>query len=229
MPPPPSNGGNTNQLPKPCLWLVTDRSVGEPGTLVYRIAQAVEGGVDLVQLREKDLPDNALLALAQDIKQAIGDRAALVINENVDVAKATGAWGVQLGEAATPPPTARRILGPGFLIGRSVHSVEGAVLAQGQGADFLVAGTMYASNSHPGAEPAGPSLVREITRSCTLPVVGIGGITPDNLDGVLSAGACGVAVISSILAAPDPAEAAQALKQALVQAWAGLASTQRPQ
>ena len=225
MPPPKPSGGTFNPLPKPCLCLVTDRSVGDPKTLVSRVAQAVEGGVDLVQLREKDLPGGVLLELAQEIKQAIGDRAALVVNERIDVALAAGGLGVQLGEEALPVQTARRILGPEFLIGRSVHSVDGAIVAEGQGADFLVVGTMYASNSHPGAEPAGPTLVQHITRSCTLPVIGIGGITTGNLDAVLSAGACGVAAITSILASPDPRGAAKALKQALDQAWAGLAST----
>ena len=123
--------GTSNPLPKPCLCLVTDRNVGDPTTLVSRVAQAVDGGVDLVQLREKDLPGGILLELAHEIKQAIGDRAALVVNERIDVALAAGGLGVQLGEEALPVHTARRILGPGFLIGRSVHSVDGAILARG--------------------------------------------------------------------------------------------------
>ncbi|PKB80181.1 MAG: hypothetical protein BZY88_09705, partial [SAR202 cluster bacterium Io17-Chloro-G9] len=138
-------------LPQPCLCLVTDRSVGDPKTLVSRVAKAVEGGVDLVQLREKDLPGGALLELAKAIEEAIEGRAGLVINERIDVAMALGAQGVQLGEEAVPVDLARRILGTEYLIGRSVHSVAGALTAQAQGADFLVAGTMYVSNSHPGA------------------------------------------------------------------------------
>ena len=206
-------------LPQPCLCLVTDRSVGDPKTLVHRVAQAVEGGVDLVQLREKDLPGGVLLALAREIEEAIEGRAVLVINERIDVALAASARGVQLGEEAVPVDKARRILGPEYIIGRSVHSVEGALTAQSQGADFLVAGTMFASNSHPGAEPAGPMLVRRMTKRCSLPVIGIGGIGPENLRGVIDAGACGVAVISSILASPDPKTAAQELRQALSEAW----------
>ena len=214
-------------LPQPCLCLVTDRSVGDPKTLVYRVAQAVEGGVDLVQLREKDLPGGALLTLARSIEEAITGRAVLVINERIDVTLASAARGVQLGEEAVPVGLARRILGPEYIIGRSVHSVEGALTARSQGADFLVAGTMFATSSHPGAEPAGPALVRQITERCSLPVIGIGGIVPGNLRGVIDAGACGVAVISSILASPDPKTAAQELKQALSQAWAEAAPALR--
>ena len=197
------------------------------GSLVSRVAEAVEGGVDMVQLREKDLPGGALLELAYAIEEAIGGRAALVVNERIDVALVSGAPGVQLGEEAVPVGLARRILGPEYLIGRSVHSVEAASLAQSQGADFLVAGTMYDSKSHPGADLAGPALVQRIIQSCSLPVIGIGGITAQNLGEVMEAGACGVAVITSILASPDPKAAAQELKQALSEAWAGVAPTLR--
>ena len=113
-------------LPNPCLCLVTDRHVGDESTLVERVAQAVAGGVDLVQLREKDLHGAQLLDLAQRLRRAIDDRALLVINERVDVAATLPADGAQLGEDAVPVPAARRILGPDLLIGRSVHSVAGA-------------------------------------------------------------------------------------------------------
>jgi len=214
-------------LPQPCLCLVTDRTVGDPKTLVFRVAQAVDGGVDLVQLREKELPGGELLILAQAIEEAIEGRAALVINERIDVALASSAWGVQLGEEAVPVDLARRILGTRYVIGRSVHSIEGALTAQSQGADYLVAGTMYASSSHPDTEPAGPALVQAITQVCSLPVIGIGGIAPGNLRGVVDAGACGVAVISSILASPDPKAAAWELKKALNEAWVEAALTLR--
>lgn len=205
-------------LPNPCLCLVTDRHVGDESTLVERVAEAVAGGVDLVQLREKDLHGAQLLDLAQALRQAIGDRALLVINERVDVAAALPADGAQLGEDAVPVPAARRILGPDMMIGRSVHSVEGAEQAVRDGADFLVIGTMFASRSHPGEEPAGPQLVRQITERFSLPAIGIGGITSENCSQVLKAGAMGVAVITGILAAPDPGEAAGRLKQAMAAA-----------
>ena len=205
-------------LPDPCLCLVTDRRVGDESTLVERVAQAVAGGVDLVQLREKDLHGAQLLDLANRLRQAIGDRALLVVNERVDVAVALPADGAQLGEDAIPVPAARRILGPDMLIGRSVHSVEGAEQAVVDGADFLVVGTMFASRSHPGEEPAGPQLLRQIVERCSLPAIGIGGITSENCNQVIEAGAMGVAVITGILAAPDPGDAARRLKEAIVAA-----------
>ena len=156
-----------------------------------------------------------LLDLAQRVRRAIGDRALLVINERIDVAAALPADGAQLGEDAIPVPAARRILGSDMLIGRSVHSVEGANQALQDGADFLVVGTMFPSRSHPGEEPAGPQLVRQVMERCSLPAIGIGGITSENCSQVIDAGAMGVAVITGILAAPDPAEAASHLKQAM--------------
>ena len=211
------------QLPDPCLCLVTDRQVGDEATLVRRVAQAVEGGVDLVQLREKDLHGAQLLELAQRLREAIGDRALLMVNERVDVAAALPAHGVQLGEDAIPVGSARRILGEDMLIGRSVHSVAGAAQAAVNGADFLVAGTMFASRSHPDEEPAGPELVRQIVSDgsvyssgySSLPVIGIGGVTWQNCHAIMSAGAIGVATITGILADPQPGEAARRLRAAI--------------
>lgn len=203
------------RLPNPCLCLVTDRRVGDEATLAARVAQAVEGGVDLVQLREKDLHGAQLLELAKQLRDAIGDQPLLLVNERVDVAAALPAEGVQLGEDAIPVGAARRILGDNILIGRSVHSVEGATQAAVDGADFLVAGTMFASRSHPGEQPAGPELVRKIVADSRLPVIGIGGITWENCVQVMAAGAMGVAVITGILADPQPGEAARRLKAAI--------------
>ena len=215
-------------LPQPLLCLVTDRTLGQragragsdDAAIVERIAAAVAGGVDMVQLREKDLPGGRLLELANQISSATDGRSLLMVNERADVALAAEAAGVQLGEEGLPVSAAKQILGPGRLVGRSVHSVEGAVEAAGHGADLLVVGTMYATRSHPGAAAIGPGLVREIAKKCNAPMIGIGGINTGNLGEVLQAGACGVAVISSILAADDPEEAARELKQAMLAEWA---------
>ena len=206
-------------LPQPLLCLVTDRTLGEQATMVGRIAAAVAGGVDMVQIREKDLPGGLLLELVEEIRRAAGDGPLLMVNERADVALAAGAAGVQLGEEGLPVSIAREILGPRQLVGRSVHSVEGAVEAASQGADLLVVGTMFATRSHPGAAAIGPVLINQISQRCNIPMIGIGGINTANLGEVLKAGACGVAVISSILAADDPEEAARELKQAMFAEW----------
>ena len=213
-------------LPCPCLCLVTDRKVGDERTLVERVGEAVAGGVDMVQLREKDLPGGQLLRLALAIKQAVAGRALVIINERIDVAVASLADGIQLGERALPLAAARQIVGPQAFIGRSVHSREGALKAQAEGAHFLVVGTMYATRSHPEAAPSGPALLRQIAQlpelhSAPLPLIGIGGITADNLSDVMQAGATGVAVIASILASPDPGQQACKLKLAMLDAWPG--------
>jgi thiamine-phosphate pyrophosphorylase len=203
----------------PCLCLVADTSVVSADELAQRVSAAVSGGVGLLQIRAKELPGGQLLSLASELKAAIGGRAALIVNERVDVAVAAVADGVQLGEEALPVAKARKLLSDGAIIGRSVHSLEGAVRAEAAGADVLVVGTMFSTGSHPGVDPAGPSLMREISLRCSIPLIGIGGINSSNLAEVVTAGASGVAVIRSILAAPNPREAAEELKTALHDAW----------
>jgi thiamine-phosphate pyrophosphorylase len=162
--------------------------------------------------------------LAIALKKAIASDAILLINERVDVAIAAGADGVQLGEAALPIAPVRNLIGPQALIGRSVHSVEGGEMAASEGADLLLVGTMFSTRSHPGIVPVGPSLIRAIAQKQAeaadpLPVIGIGGITADNLSEVIQAGASGVAVITSILASSDPKAEASRLKDAMLDAW----------
>ena len=202
-------------LPVPCLCLVTDRRLAPAGDLESRVSLAVAGGVNLVQIREKDLAGGELLALSSALQRGLSGGVPLLVNERVDVARAVGASGVQLGEAALAPSAAREILGNDSLIGRSVHSVAGAVQAERDGADFLLVGTMFATSSHPGEEPSGPGLIGRVKSNCSLPVIGIGGINAGNAPLVMEAGAAGVAVISAILAAPDPREAARRIRQAI--------------
>ena len=210
-------GDNRLSLPFPGICLVTDRRVCPPDELPHRVAAAVDGGVDIVQLRDKEMPGSALLELADKLRKVIANRALLLINERADVALAAGADGVQLGEAALPTRAVRTMMGDACTIGRSVHSVAGACEAAESGADFLLVGTMFATNSHPGEEPSGPGLITRITAaSVTIPLLGIGGITEHNAGQVISAGAHGVAVITSILANDDPRRAAQRLKDCMV-------------
>ncbi len=206
----------------PCLCLVADSSVVNPEELVSRAASAVLGGVDMVQLRAKELPGRQLLQIAMELKEAICDEAILVVNERVDVAFVSKADGVQLGEEALPISAARDILPERAIVGRSVHSVAGAEDAQGEGADFLVVGTMFATDSHPGSSPAGPLLMRQMKPKSRIPLIGIGGITQENLPEVVESGGSGVAVIRSILAAPEPKEAAREMKQILLECWQSL-------
>lgn len=213
----------TAELRLPCLCLVADCSVVGPDELPHRVAAAVEGGVSLVQLRAKEMPGGLMLSLVHELERAVARSATLLVNERVDVAATAKVPGVQLGEQALPARDARQLLAPGSLVGRSVHSVEGAMQAVGDGADFLVVGTMFETGSHPGEEPAGPQLMRAVAARVGgeggPPLIGIGGITPQNVDAVIGAGASGVAVIRSILAANDPRSAAERMRSSLETSW----------
>ena len=205
-------------MPLPCVMLVTDRKLAGERKLEEIVGAAVDGGVNVVQLREKDLPGADLYYLAERLRDVVGTRALLLVNERVDVALCAGADGVQLGAAGLPCEVARRLL-PDKLIGRSVHDTAHAAEAVARGADFLLVGTMFASRSHPGEPPNGPHLVRKIAGMAATPLIGIGGITAANAAQVIAAGASGVAVISEIVAAFDPREAAARLAAAVQDAW----------
>ncbi len=198
----------------PRLHLISDRSLCPLERFPEVAARAVAGGVDAVHLRERDLPGGVLAEAARRVRERIGG-AALFVNERVDVALAVGARGVQLGEQSLRPSEARAIAGDRLLIGRSVHDVDGALAAARDGADFVLAGHVYPTRSKPGLAPRGVAFVAEVVRACPMPVVAIGGVTPERVAEVLAAGAWGVAVISGILAADDPAAAAAAYRRAM--------------
>ncbi len=207
-------------LSLPIVALVTDRrrADGIDG-LVSAVAEAMRNGVNLVQMREKDLPDAAQLDLAKRLREATDGKALLFINDSVSVAEASGADGVQLGEQSRTVAAARAAASRPLLIGRSVHDATGAHDAASLGVDLLVVGSVFDSPTHPGQAPAGVGLVREAADVSDAPVVGIGGITAANAGEVIAAGASGVAVISGILAAPDPGRAAAELTAAVHEGW----------
>ena len=208
-------------IPTPCLCLVSERRLCHSNAreLEERVVRAVNGGVNMVQLREKDIPGGQLLDLADRLRKVTEGSALLFINERVDVAIASGADGVQLGEDGVPVEAARKVAGESLLIGRSVHSLERALVAAGMGADFLVVGTVFPTGSHPGAEPAGPQLLSDIAGSMSIPFAAIGGISAANVGEVIAGGASGAAVIRAILAAEDPEQAARELKEAIDASW----------
>ena len=203
------------KLTVPCLALVTDRSALGGLTLEEAVAQAVQGGANLVQLREKDLPAAELLALAGKLRTVTQGRALFLVNDRLDVALACAADGVHLPERGLPVAAARRLSGEGFIIGRSVHSVAEAVRAQEEGADYVQVGTIFASRSHPDQPIAGLALLEAVAAAVTIPILAVGGITAANVGEAMAAGASGAAVISAILGAPSPREAARALAQAM--------------
>ena len=209
------NNASLSALPRPIVALVTDRNLaGGPDALADAVAQAVDNGVNLVQMREKDLPDAVQLALAQQLREVTNGKALLFVNDSISIAEASGADGVQLTENSRSIASARARMARPLLVGRSVHGVDAAREAASQGADLLVVGTVYDSPTHPDHPPAGVGLIGWCAQP-GVPVVGIGGITPENAGAVMQAGASGVAVISAILGSADPADAAARLAAAV--------------
>ena len=195
----------------PCLCLVTDRGRVARGGLVDMARAAVDGGVGMVQLREKDMPAGEFLGLARELRGVTEGKALLIVNDRVDIALLSGADGVQLGENGLDVASARRLVGADMVVGRSVHSVEGAVKAEADGADFLVLGTIFETASHPGGRTGGLGLVREVSGRVRVPAIGIGGVTASNAAGLVAAGAAGAAVITAVSMAANPKDAAARL------------------
>jgi len=202
-------------LPRPIVALVTNRNLtGGQDALIDAVAQAVDNGVNLVQMREKDLPDAIQLALARRLREVTDGKALLFINDSVSIAEASGADGVQLTENSRSIASAHARMGRPLLIGRSVHGVDAAREAAAQGANLLVVGTVYDSPTHPGQPPAGVGLIGWCAQP-GVPVIGIGGITAQNAGAVMQAGASGIAVISTVLGSSDPGDAASRLVAAV--------------
>jgi thiamine-phosphate pyrophosphorylase len=174
----------------------------------------------MVQLREPGMAAGHVLEAARSLKPILRGKALLIVNDRVDVAVSVEADGVQLPETGLPTRAARAQVGKYAVVGRSVHDAEAAARATREGADFVIAGTIYKTASKPDGKPAGVALIKETTQDSGVPVVAIGGITAEKVADVIKAGAAGVAVISAISGADDVKAAAEALSQALKEAWA---------
>jgi thiamine-phosphate pyrophosphorylase len=170
-----------------------------------------------VQLREKDLPPRELYLLALEMRQLTQTYGArLLINDRVDIALAVGADGVHLTTTSLAADIARQLLGPDRLIGVSTHSCAEAQAAAEGGADFLVFGPVFFTPSKaPYGQPVGLDALRAVRAVVNSPILAIGGIKAANLEQVIGAGADGIAVISAIISADDPASATRSLLAAL--------------
>jgi thiamine-phosphate diphosphorylase len=200
----------------PVLMLVTDRKLaGGEDALVRAVDYAVAGGVNAVQLREKDLPAAELLSLAVRLRKSISGRASILVNGSLEVALAAAADGVHLPEVAAMVERPERP----FLVGRSVHSLEEAEEAWAECSDYLIAGPVYETPSHPGMPASGLELIESITSTVAIPVVAVGGIAAERVAGVMRAGASGVAVVSAVLGSQRPKAAARELRDAVDAAW----------
>lgn len=189
----------------PRLYLLTDRHQTVQRSLNSVLSQALEAGVRLVQLREKDLPTRDLCRLAQNLSSIFSThQAQWLINDRIDLVLALNASGVHLRTSSLPTAVARQLLGPHRLIGVSTHSQEEVVTAEVEGADFAILGPVFDTPSkRMYGQPIGLKALERTCQTVQIPVFAIGGITPDRAPELRRLGAYGVAVISSILQAQD--------------------------
>ncbi len=174
---------------------------------------AVAGGADAIQLREKDIPDDQFVALAAEMREMTDETGRLfIVNDRPDIAAIVAADGVHLGQHDLPIAEARRLLRPGAIIGRSTHNIQQARIAVNEGADYIAVGPMFPTSTKDTGPPPGPSLLKQVIEEASLPVVAIGGITPDNASELIAAGAQCLAVCSAICSADDPKSSARAIR-----------------
>jgi thiamine-phosphate pyrophosphorylase len=183
------------------------------GSIRETARAAIAGGADAVQLREKDIPDSQLLAMAAELRELTDETGRIfIVNDRPDIAAIVGADGVHLGQHDLPIAETRHLLRPGAIVGRSTHSLEQARAAANEGADYISVGPIFPTQTKDAGPPVGVELIRQVAQAVTLPIVAIGGITADNARSAIEAGASLVAVCSAICASPQPKAAAEAIK-----------------
>ncbi|MCC8064173.1 MAG: thiamine phosphate synthase [Clostridiales bacterium] len=195
------------------LYAVTDRAWLHGRTLESQVEQAILGGATIVQLREKHLTGEALLAQATALC-ALCRRYGVpfLVNDDVALALAVGADGVHVGQEDMAAEQARALLGPDKLIGVSAHSVAQAVAAQRAGADYLGCGAAFVTGTKTDARPIPRETLQAVTAAVDIPVVAIGGITRGNLPQLQGCGLAGAAVVSALFAQEDVQAAARELR-----------------
>jgi len=205
----------------PGLWrlhVITDAKASRGRSHLQVAEAAIAGGADVLQLRDKEASGGALYREALQLRKVTRDaKVPFIVNDRLDIALAVDADGVHVGQSDLPASVVREVMGPGKILGVSVDTVEQAVQAEKDGADYLGVGPVFeARGTKPDAgEPVGLERIARIRRHCRLPIVAIGGIDAENARQVREAGADGAAVISAIVSADDIAQAARRLKRAL--------------
>ncbi len=181
--------------------------------------QAIEGGARLVQLRDKQREKGLQLPVAQRLKEICAQASVpLIINDHLDLALAAEADGLHVGQKDLPVSIVRRLM-PDAIIGCSTNNVEEALRAQADGASYVSVGRLFPTDSKADTRPATLETLRAVKQAVHIPVAAIGGITEENIDAVLEAGADLVAVIGAVVAAPDVREAARRLVERINEHW----------
>lgn len=198
------------------LYAVTDRSWLSGRTLYEQVEEALQGGVTMVQLREKKLTEREFLKEAVKMKELCARyHVPLIINDRVDIALMADADGVHIGQKDLDLCIARAMLGPDKIIGVSARTVQQAKLACEQGADYLGVGAVFPTGTKQDAEVIPYERLKEVCEAASIPAVAIGGITKNNLNGLIGSGISGIAVVSAVFAQQDIRSAANALREQL--------------
>lgn len=195
------------------LYVITDEALSQGLPHAVIAQRAVDGGADVIQLRDKHCPSRELIRAGKEIRTITRRAGAtFIVNDRLDVALACGADGVHLGQGDMRCDTARQLAPPAFIIGISVGSVEEAVDAERNGADYVALSPIFTTGSKSDAGPGhGLHLLKKIRSAVGIPVIAIGGIGPGNAGRVIDAGADGIAVISAVVSQPDITAAAREL------------------
>ena len=196
------------------LYAVTDRTWLNDDTLYEQVEKAIKGGVTFVQLREKKLDEKSFIDEAFEIQKLCRKHdIPFVINDNVEIARKINADGVHVGQSDMGAANVRDILGDDKIIGVSVQTIEQALLAEKEGADYLGVGAVFPTGSKADADDVPFETLKEICSAVSIPVVAIGGIGAGNVSKLENSGISGIAVISAIFAADDIVSATENLKE----------------
>ncbi len=197
-----------------CLYAVTDRSWLNGKALEEQVEAALKGGITCLQLREKDLDEEAFIEEAKKIKKLTDAyKVPFIINDNVNVALAVDADGVHVGQKDMAAQDVRTKLGPDKILGVSAQTVEQAISAQEAGADYIGVGAMFMTSTKKDANATSRETLKEIRKNVHIPIVAIGGINKENLMELAGYGADGIAVVSAIFAQENIEEATRVLKE----------------
>jgi thiamine-phosphate diphosphorylase len=210
--------GDRNSPGRWRLYVITDERLGRGRSHLQIVEAALAGGADVVQLRDKEASGGRLYRAALELRKITREaKVPFIVNDRLDVALAVDADGVHVGRQDLPASVARRLLGPGRILGVSAETVEEALRAEEAGADYLGVGPVFEARGTKAdaGEPLGLALIAQIRLRCRLPIVAIGGIHAENARKVREAGADAVAVISAVVGAEDIAQAARGLKDRL--------------
>ena len=196
----------------PGLYVIIDTPALKGRSHVEVASQAIRGGAKVVQLRDKIQSKKELLPIAEQLKKLCAEHDVLfIMNDHFDLALAVDADGLHLGQDDLPVKAARKLLPIDKILGRSARTVDQAVAAESEGADYIAVGSMYPTPTKETAQVVGPERLRQIRQTVTLPLVAIGGINKDNAAEVMAAGADSLAVIRAVVQAEAPEEAARQL------------------